>query len=860
MPFLDRAVGIDLGTTNSEIAWLPPSERDIVIFADRFGRRTVPSAVSWDEKAGAFLVGHAARSKRGTLAAPVESIKRKMGQHTTVNVGPHALSPEEVSSKILGELKARIVETLAQKPLKSGASTLDLPVTRAVITVPAYFDAPQVEATRRAGELAGLEVIGILQEPTAAAIYHTWRRRLGDGNFLVYDLGGGTFDVSILRCVGGEYQVLAIDGDNYLGGDDFDRRYAEHLRKQLVERGYSLDLDVKNVEDDRRIFARLVHLAQEIKESLSTTEVAHVSKSDFAKDKAGEGISFDGDVGRAEYEQIIGDLVETTVACCERALARSREVANVGVEDIDHVILVGGSTRVPLVVRRVTEAFCNRNPEPLRDDVDTCVALGAAVHAAHLGGTLIGDKDVRVRVSTPLVAQGTKLRLGLGVEQAPKNATNIAIWEGEHALAEGVIAKDNMRFDLPLGESEETHATLALQTSVGAPVAELPLTIHRGDLRPRPTALSRASVVAKDIALEVVRGGRRDRKVLLARGTGLPAQVTHLFFTADQSGAVVLRILQNRLPIKTLAVDVPKELSVGSPVEVVLRCDESMRMEAQATVGSQQIQAHIEPPPSPTGDAGDVEALLERAEKAKRALWGNLGSSFSGEADRLVVGIREVLHTDPDKLAALCERLRHLIDEFHGGVGEALVPPMARMEQAFDILRREVYRAEGLLMGMDRDEWEKRIDRLYDKAMDAHSAGDGPTWRRVYNEVQALCETAYQEEFSRMRLDDPAYIMRRTMGVALRAQHVEQMLAELAPSTTEEIRAMQVAEQARIEKWLAESVRNPLRALTEGQGKREPSELRRALESLDAEIDRIEAAVERLPSIGLVTDRGTGGA
>ncbi|MDF2696391.1 MAG: Chaperone protein DnaK, partial [Labilithrix sp.] len=268
MPFLDRAVGIDLGTTNSEIAWLPPSERDIVIFADRFGRRTVPSAVAWDEKAIGFLVGHAARSKRGTTATPIESIKRKMGQKTAVTVGPHALSPEEVSSKILAELRDRMKEALAQKPLDRASTPVELPVTRAVITVPAYFDAPQVEATRRAGELAGLEVIGILQEPTAAAIYHTWKRRLADGNFLVYDLGGGTFDVSILRCVGGEYQVLAIDGDNYLGGDDFDRRYAEHLRRQLVERGYSLDLDVKGNEEDRRIFARLVHLAQEIKESL----------------------------------------------------------------------------------------------------------------------------------------------------------------------------------------------------------------------------------------------------------------------------------------------------------------------------------------------------------------------------------------------------------------------------------------------------------------------------------------------------------------------------------------------------------------------------------------------------------------
>ena len=860
MPFLDRAVGIDLGTTNSEIAWLPPSERELVIYADRFGRRTVPSAVAWDEKTSSFLVGHAARSKRGSSASssPTESIKRKMGQNATVTIGPHQLTPEQVSSKILIELRDRMRETLAQKPAqKGGASgvTLETRVTRAVITVPAYFDAPQVEATRKAGELAGLDVIGILQEPTAAAIYHTWKRRLGDGNFLVYDLGGGTFDVSILRCVGGEYQVLAIDGDNYLGGDDFDRRFADHLRKELVAKGYSLELDVKDSADDRALFARLIHLAQEIKESLSTTEVVHVSKSDFMKDKAGESVSYDGDVGRADYEKVVGELVETTLACCERAIARAREVASVGLDEIEHVILVGGSTRVPLVVRSVTERLCKAGSEPLRDDVDTCVALGAAIHAAHLGGTLLGDANVRVRVTTPLVAQGTKLRLGLTVEQAPANAARLAIWEGETALAESALTKEPMRFDLPLGEAAETNATLALQSSVGVALAELPLSFHRGDLRPRPTSLSRASVVAKDIALEVVRGGKRERKVLLARGMGLPAQVTQLFFTADQTGAVVLRILQNRLPIKTLVIDVPRELPVGSPVEVILRCDESMRLEAQATVGAQQIQAHIEPPQSASGGTIDVDALLEQAEKARRSLWGGLGAEFAREADRLVVGIREVLHTDPDKLEALCQRLRHLVDELHGGAAEGLVPPMQRLEDAFDALRRVVYRSSGLLMGMERAEWEKRIDSLYDKAMAAHEAGDGPTWRRCFNEVQALSETAYQEEFSNLRLDDPAYIKRRTLNLGRRAQQVEQSLAEMVPSTTDEIRAMQMAEQKRIQRWLEDGVAKPLKTLT-GEEAKDPSVARRSIEQIDAEIERIEAAVERLPSIGLVTDRG----
>ncbi|MBL8743484.1 MAG: Hsp70 family protein, partial [Myxococcales bacterium] len=199
---LDRAVGIDLGTTNSEIALVPPSERDILIFQDRFGRKTIPSTVAWDPEKGAVVVGRAARARRGKEPAPIESIKRSMGQDKRVKLGQSEVDPAEVSAKILGELTSVMRSFLQEK----ASDNVEMPVTRAVITVPAYFDAPQIEATRRAGELAGLSVIGILQEPTAAAIYHSWKQKQRGVHFLVYDLGGGTFDVSILRCVGGEYQ------------------------------------------------------------------------------------------------------------------------------------------------------------------------------------------------------------------------------------------------------------------------------------------------------------------------------------------------------------------------------------------------------------------------------------------------------------------------------------------------------------------------------------------------------------------------------------------------------------------------------------------------------------------------------
>ena len=436
MKFVDRAVGIDLGTTNSEIALLDPSERELVVHADRFGRRTVPSAIAWDPATEEIVVGRAARQRRGQAHGPIESIKRRMGQRERVQVGPHSLSPEEVSAKILAELRARMLADLrARLPAE-----IEPRVDRAVITVPAYFDAPQVAATRDAGTLAGLEVLAVLQEPTAAAMYHQWLGLAGhagisDGVFLVYDLGGGTFDVSILRAVGGEQQVLAIDGDNYLGGDDLDRRFAARLRAMLVDRGYVL------TRDDERRAQRLVHLAQEIKETLSTEDVAHVAREAFIVDDAGEPVTIDLEISRREWEAEAADLVEQTITCCERAIARAEEVSGTKASDIDRVILVGGSTRAPLVSRRVREAIASRtrSSELAQAEVDTCVALGAAIHAAELGGFRVGDDHARVRFTAPLVTRTTELRVGLVVE-SPAEVSSVAIVGGTSELGRANVA------------------------------------------------------------------------------------------------------------------------------------------------------------------------------------------------------------------------------------------------------------------------------------------------------------------------------------------------------------------------------------------------------------------------------------
>jgi molecular chaperone DnaK len=860
MTFIDRPVGIDLGTTNSEVAMLDPSERELLVYHDRFERRTIPSAVAWHPKKEAFVVGRAARKRRGKSPAPIESIKRKMGQDTTVECGPHALTPTDVSAKILTELAARMQGFLASR-----AEGVEVRVVRAVITVPAYFDAPQVEATRAAAVAAGLDPIGILQEPTAAAIYHTFKRKLGDGLFLVYDFGGGTFDVSILRCVGGEYQVLAIDGDNYLGGDDFDKRFAEHLRVELVARGYALALDVAGDAEDRRRFGRLVHLAQEIKESLSTRDVVLVNKSDIVDDQEGESVELEMEVGRADYEAVVGSLVDTSIACCLRAIEQANERAGITIADIDNVILVGGSTRVPLVIERVTDALCkpSKAEEPLQDEVDTCVALGAAVHAAQLGGFRVGNDVATVLFTKPLVAKTSPIELGVVIEQAPPGTREIAVKQGDEVRAGAPYDRDNpapMRLAIPLGEEAEQRCSLVFLNDEPKELTNLPFAIHRGDLRPRASALSRPAVVAKDIALEILKAGRRDRRILLPRGTGLPMKAEQTFFTADQSGAVVLRILQGRIPIKTLAIQVPSDLPVGSKVTLSIKCDDAMRLEARAEVGGQELWATVEPPAAPRFDPqGGVEGLLEEAESVGRQLWGHRGEFYRREVAVLGASIREVVATDPDKLAVLGGRLQALVDEYRPDpTAGGLAPPLPHFEWELDSLRRVVYRAQGSLLGMDRDAWESRIADIETRAQQAYEQNDAIAWRRINNEVQALRETANQEEFAGVSIDDPAYLMRRLGGVVRRANEVERELMDFVPSAADEVRALQIAERDRLLGSLSSHVKDVVGGM-EISEQADMTELRRRIERAATELERIEAGVERIPSLGLVTEHGGGG-
>lgn len=356
----ETILGIDLGTTNSEVAVLRDGQ-PVVLEDD--GDPILPSVVGLGAD-GKLLIGRPARNQ--WALAPertIKSIKRLMGEDTKVALGGDRLSPQEISAIILRALKDRAEAQVG-------------PVSKAVITVPAWFNDAQRQATRSAGELAGLEVVRILNEPTAAALAYdplnSDRRHL-----LVYDLGGGTFDVSIVLAEAGVVEVLASQGDTKLGGDDFDELLLHRLADRFLEQ-HQIDLRAQPVAR-----ARLLHAAEAAKRALSDHPFVRVDE-EFIAEKAGVALHLSDEITRAEYEAMIQPLLDRTLDCVRRAL----DDAKLAARQIDEVLLVGGSTRTPLVAALLED----RLARPARREInpDLIVALGAALQGGLVAGADVG--------------------------------------------------------------------------------------------------------------------------------------------------------------------------------------------------------------------------------------------------------------------------------------------------------------------------------------------------------------------------------------------------------------------------------------------------------------------------------------
>jgi molecular chaperone DnaK (HSP70) len=355
----DEILGIDLGTTNSEIAIYLDGRPEVL--RDDQGRIILPSVVGLTET-GELLVGEEARNQ--FLLYPertVRSIKRRMGTDAKVQLGEREYRPQEISAIILSRLKE-----IAQ-------ARLGRPIRKAVITVPAYFSDTQRQATREAGEIAGLEVARIINEPTAAALVYEAAQHQGK-RILVYDLGGGTFDVSVVRIEQGVVEVISSHGNNHLGGDDFDHKIVEHVLEHLKLK-HGVD-----VADRPQAMARILRSAEDAKKQLSDHPYARIAE-EYLAEHSGQPVNLDLELSREEYEDMIAPFIEETLGAIHIAL----ESAGLTSSQVDEILLVGGATRTPLIRRRLVEAF---GTQPRGEvDPDLCVAMGAAIQGAAMTGT-----------------------------------------------------------------------------------------------------------------------------------------------------------------------------------------------------------------------------------------------------------------------------------------------------------------------------------------------------------------------------------------------------------------------------------------------------------------------------------------
>ena len=367
---MSKIIGIDLGTTNSCVSIFEGGEAKVITNAE--GERTTPSVVAF--KNGEIIVGAAAKRQVVTNPDTISSIKRKMGTKEKVKANGKEYTPEEISAMILGDLK------------KTAESYLGEKVTKAVITVPAYFNDAQRQATKNAGKIAGLEVERIINEPTAAALAYGLDKQENMHTILVYDLGGGTFDVSILELGDGVFEVKSTAGNNKLGGDDFDERIVNYLVETFKkENGVELT-------KDKMAMQRLKDAAEKAKKDLSGVTTTQISLPFISQSTDGP-LHLEVSLSRAKFEDLIRDLVDSTLEPVRKALKDAKLTKN----DINKVILVGGSTRIPCVQELIKKEL---GKEPSKEvNPDEVVSMGAAIQ----GGVLTGDvNDIVLLDVTPL--------------------------------------------------------------------------------------------------------------------------------------------------------------------------------------------------------------------------------------------------------------------------------------------------------------------------------------------------------------------------------------------------------------------------------------------------------------------------
>ena len=743
-----KCVGIDLGTTNSVIAMMADDNKTIVCRTDKAGRKTFPSVIVYDRKTKGVKAGQIAFNRRGTVPEPIVSVKSHMGDaNYQVSTGPLTMSPIEVSAEVLKEMKKQMEDYLHGFP-----EYADYVVDRAVITIPAYFASNARENTTKAGELAGLKVEFTLQEPTAAALYYCFKNEIDNGIFMVYDLGGGTFDVSIVRLDEGDAFVLGIAGNNYLGGDNFDDALARHLLEELQDsdEGYDLeDMDINRDDDDRRRFTRLKLSAEIIKKALSSQEEFFESTDGIFEDKSGAKVNLAATVSREEFEDLIRPLIESTLEECHKALREAEEQHQVTLDMLDGVLLVGGSTHIPLVAEIIEENFTapslpvhTKLPKPLIDEPDMAVGYGAAIAAASIGTQQHHEVETKKGKSISVTAHFAP---GIGYAGISNVEGSLQAEGGD--LPDGIYARvtraaggckkefmvnEDGTFlfeDLVAEEEKEPYSCEFI--AGGKVLLEASFDAAPGSISTPPVVLSR------DYYIQTVNEFTGNLKLvkLMAKGTQLPYSEDYTFMiNEDNPYAVSLNFFEEKKPLKQIQMNFEKPLPPGTEIKLSIACDRSSRFTVQAEAGSNRLSLEMEPSPPPELPARDeVDETVSMA-RSRIALIPEPGKRVIAEKmlNRLVSTLQEAIEAgDAVRAEETLEKIRRI------------EPPQSNaLEPSRDVFEQKVRELEKKNTDSDKGSKDiaKEIRAAASAGLRAYDNEDQAALSNAWNSLQEIGE------------------------------------------------------------------------------------------------------------------------
>jgi molecular chaperone DnaK len=800
-----KTVGIDLGTTNSVIALLDATDTSLLTGHDDHGRMTFPSVVGYDPQQQRLVAGRDALAMKAQFDSdilPLSSVKRFMGLQREFNLGPETLTPPQVSALIL-----RLLRDVMAQTLHDDHCLLD----SAIITMPAYFNHNQIEATRQAGELAGYEVVELLHEPTAAAIYFSWMENHGDATYLVYDLGGGTFDVSIIRRRLDDYEVLSVSGDPFLGGDDFDRLLASHL----IETGtWSLpggeafkpaaSLFDPTTHEGAINFARLVHIAEGIKIELTGSERAERNVPGLIY-PAGSRVplTLEAAVERALFDRLIKDKVDRTIDCCHEALTRARERAGIRLGDIDYIVLVGGSSRAPLVGDTVREAFCDgakaehvKCLQPLLHEPDLCVAYGAALRAATHGSRYLfplpvgvgqaesGAESLELQWTSPAntrdahyQATGIVRLRGVGGSPAPRGVLSredaaglleggsVRLRDRSTGMVEEAFLDNRSTFvqEMELQPGSDNALDVTVCDGSGQELARLAVCVrHQDQARPLGQAVLPTQLITKPLQIEVLnRSRQRVKQVVAPIGATLPGSFECVCRTTDQAGRIVVPIYEENRVVKQMVIeDLDPGLPIGSPVEVEFTIDVKhnigvrVRVRGRSGESSRTETAAIEaPPPSRRPTRADIEQVQKQIEELLAQLSGSVRTRLRARANQLAKDLQESLRYDdePKAIQRMAE-LRELQQQLELSKGQMLDPPWPRFAQ---LVRHCLDLAAEVanVTGRDRQELFEHVHAQERYAEQAHEEHNQPLYRECRENLEKYA--GYLEQLLKDTLPRP---------------------------------------------------------------------------------------------------------